>query len=216
MARWPIKLSPNRNMGNDPRYIILHGSGGPEAGSESWIGDPASRVSYHLFIGKGDHGFSDITQFVPFQEAAWHAGRSRWGSLTNLNAFSIGIGLESMNRADEQYPDNQIELCKRLCLLLMEQLSIPAWNVLTHKMISDPPGRKTDPVNFPYDDFLRSLMHPNEDMNQIGPLLEQFEGLRHFDVAANGSDIYRGRIDRARVVGDKLYIRHAPPTERES
>jgi N-acetyl-anhydromuramyl-L-alanine amidase AmpD len=208
--QWPGEFnpSPNREPGNNPSHIILHGSGGSEKGSESWITQPKSQVSYHFFIGKNDRRKEDVTQFVVLSDKAWHAGRSRWGSLKGMNAHSIGIGLESMNKAGEVYPENQLILCQSLCHWLMDRLSIPISNILTHKMISDPVGRKTDPVNFPYGDFIRSMTHPGAGSVKVEPLLTDLENLRHFDVAADGPDVYRGRIEKARRVGDKLYIRH--------
>jgi N-acetyl-anhydromuramyl-L-alanine amidase AmpD len=202
----PFRKSPNREAGNTPTYIVLHGSGGPEKGSESWIADPASKVSYHYFIGKADQRAEDVTQFVRHSDMAWHAGRSRWRDVKNLNAWSIGVGLESLNKANEVYPNNQLKLCRALCLYLMRELDIPASNIITHKMISDPVGRKTDPVNFPYADFIRGVEHPTDDV-KVGPLIEELAGLRHFDVLDTRS-VFRGIIEKARIVGDKLYIKH--------
>ena len=48
------------------------------------------KVSSHLFIDRE----GQITQFVPFDKAAWHAGISEFNGKENCNEFSIGIELE--------------------------------------------------------------------------------------------------------------------------
>jgi N-acetylmuramoyl-L-alanine amidase len=75
-----------------PRFLIVHYTGGSSAaGTISWFRDPASEVSAHLVIGR-DGG---ITQMVPFNRAAFHAGTSRWGSVSQLNRHSVGIELDN-------------------------------------------------------------------------------------------------------------------------
>ena len=48
------------------------------------------RVSAHLLINRK----GVITQFVPFDKRAWHAGKSEFKGKNNCNDFSIGIELE--------------------------------------------------------------------------------------------------------------------------
>lgn len=212
--RVPFTQSPNcvRSGMNTRQFIILHGSGGPEAGSESWVLNPAAQVSYHYFIGKNDHALEDVRQFVSEDDIAWHVGQSRWREVTPLtpdvprvwagmNACSVGVALESMNRPDEVYPEWQLAVCRELVRDIMHRNSIPAHRVLTHRMVSDPPGRKVDPVAFPYEDFIRSLAAPTEPVG-LAPRLRELEGLRLFI-----DDEHQGRVEAARVVADKLYIR---------
>ncbi len=41
-------------------------------------------------------------QLVPFDRVAWHAGSSRWGNLSGLNAYSIGIELDNAGKLTRQ------------------------------------------------------------------------------------------------------------------
>ena len=60
------------------------------------------RVSAHLCIFRG----GAITQYVPFERRAWHAGESLYEGRTRCNDFSIGIELEGCDTrtfSDAQY-----------------------------------------------------------------------------------------------------------------
>lgn len=100
-----------------PRFLIAHYTAAGSAKSAiDWFRDPASRVSAHLVIARD----GKITQLVPFNRAAWHAGRSRWGSLSGLNRYSIGIELDNAGQlirsggrwvsplTRRQYPDREV------------------------------------------------------------------------------------------------------------
>ena len=39
-----------------------------------------------------------MTQLVPFDRVAWHAGRSEWAGYTGLNQYSIGIEMDNAGR----------------------------------------------------------------------------------------------------------------------
>lgn len=153
-----------------PFFVVLHGTGlshDATADNEiAYMQRAGVGVSYHYYITKN----GGLTQFVPETHAAWHAGKSDWsqvaaaqrrvpwhdsGTWEGLNASSVGIGLESHNDADEEYPEVQLAACKWLCRGLMMKYSIPPWRVVTHAMISAP--RKVDPTNFPYTEFIFSL-----------------------------------------------------------
>ena len=60
------------------------------------------RVSSHLFIRRN----GVLSQFVPFNMRAWHAGVSQYKGRENYNDFSIGIELEGTSSSiftEEQY-----------------------------------------------------------------------------------------------------------------
>jgi N-acetylmuramoyl-L-alanine amidase len=87
-------LVPSPHAGDviAPRLLIVHYTAGSSAqGCIDWFRDPASRVSAHLVIARD----GTITQMVPFNRAAWHAGQSHWGNLSGLNRHSIGIELDN-------------------------------------------------------------------------------------------------------------------------
>ena len=89
----PYVASPNRSTGTIvPRFLVMHFTAGASASSSiSWLTNPAARASAHLVIARD----GTVTQLVPFNRKAWHAGRSRWAGLTGLNAHSIGIELDN-------------------------------------------------------------------------------------------------------------------------
>jgi N-acetylmuramoyl-L-alanine amidase len=73
-----------------PWLLIIHYTANQSAaGVVSWFQSPASKVSAHLVVDL-DGG---ITQMVPFNRRASHAGVSRWGGQEGCNRFSIGIEL---------------------------------------------------------------------------------------------------------------------------
>ena len=75
-----------------PRFLVIHYTAGSSAaGTIAWFQSPASRVSAHLVIARD----GTVTQMVPFNREAWHAGQSRWGNLSGLNHHSIGIELDN-------------------------------------------------------------------------------------------------------------------------
>lgn len=120
--------SPHVGGNIEPRFLIIHYTGGSSsAGAISWFRDPASKVSAHLVIARD----GTITQMAPFNREAWHAGQSRWGNLSGLNRYSIGIELDNAGLlirsggkwvsplTRRSYPDREV-------------------TVATHK--NDPPG----------------------------------------------------------------------------
>jgi N-acetylmuramoyl-L-alanine amidase len=88
----PYRPSPHVGTNIAPRFLVIHYTAGSSAaGTVAWFCSPASRVSAHLVIARD----GTVTQMVPFNREAWHAGQSRWGSLSGLNRHSIGIELDN-------------------------------------------------------------------------------------------------------------------------
>ena len=109
------------------------------------------KVSSHLFIDR--EGL--LTQFVPFDKAAWHAGISEFKGRENCNEFSIGIELEGAD--DLEYPPNQYKTLIEATKALMDHYpEIKLDNIVGHKDIA--PVRKTDPGEaFDWDLYKSSL-----------------------------------------------------------
>ena len=96
------------------------------------------RVSAHVFIERSGR----VTQFVAFDQRAWHAGDSVWRGRTGCNAFSVGIELEgtdSLPFTDPQYG----VLTDVVAALRRSYPTIAVDAVVGHEHIA--PGRKTDP-----------------------------------------------------------------------
>lgn len=98
----------------------------------------ALRVSAHLLIDRT----GQVTQFVPFQMRAWHAGESRYGTRTRCNDFSIGIELEGSD-TDRYEPVQYSALAGVIEALLRAYPSLSRDRIVGHSDIA--PGRKTDP-----------------------------------------------------------------------
>lgn len=85
--------SPNHgDVLDENAFIVLHYTN--ESDSESTIKrfmDSRSQVSAHIVIARD----GKVTQLIPFNLAAWHAGISSWGNYHDLNTFSVGIELEN-------------------------------------------------------------------------------------------------------------------------
>lgn len=98
-SSYPYIRSPNQSGDIQPRYLVMHFTAGRGAqASVSWLTNPASSASAHLVISRD----GDITQLVPFNRKAWHAGHSHWEGISGLNAFSIGIELDNAGRLTRQ------------------------------------------------------------------------------------------------------------------
>ncbi len=112
---------------------------------------PSLKVSSHLFIDR-DGG---ITQFVPFNKRAWHAGVSSFKDRVNCNDYSIGIELEGSDEIP--YTHDQYESLSRCTRLLVDQFpAITRDRIVGHCDIA--PTRKTDPgPHFDWDRFRISL-----------------------------------------------------------
>ena len=109
-------------------------------------------VSAHLLIDRS----GEITQFVPFDKRAWHAGASCYAGRDNCNDFSIGIELEGTD--DLPYTPAQYKQLIRVSEALMETYpAITKERITGHQHIA--PGRKTDPGHlFDWDFYLNKLL----------------------------------------------------------
>lgn len=95
-------------------------------------------VSSHCFIDR----LGQVTQFVPFDLRAWHAGRSCFNGEKECNDFSIGIELEGADTIP--YAEAQYFALVELTEALMHAYpGISTDRIAGHSDIA--PGRKTDP-----------------------------------------------------------------------
>jgi N-acetyl-anhydromuramoyl-L-alanine amidase len=96
------------------------------------------RVSAHLVVAR-DGG---LTQFVKFNDRAWHAGESRYNGRAACNDFSIGIELEGVDTIP--YEAAQYETLAAVVAALCDSYPrLSPDRMVGHSDIS--PGRKTDP-----------------------------------------------------------------------
>ena len=92
--------SPNTGDPFEPGYpdtIVIHFTACRDAGAAiSTLTDPERKVSAHLVVGRE----GAVTQLVPFDTVAWHAGVSVWKGRTALNRFSLGIEVDNAGRLE--------------------------------------------------------------------------------------------------------------------
>jgi N-acetylmuramoyl-L-alanine amidase len=87
--------SPNQSGALQEKYLVMHFTAGQSAEeSISWLASPKAKASAHVVIGRD----GSVTQLVPFDRIAWHAGESSWEGLKGLNNYSIGIELDNAGR----------------------------------------------------------------------------------------------------------------------
>ena len=146
-----VRVSPNfgpRRDGMRPDMIVLHYTGMQSGeAAEMWLCNPESEVSSHYIV----HEDGRIVQMVREADRAWHAGRSSWRGVTDINSCSIGI--EICNPGHEfGYPDfcaPQIEAVIALCAGISMRHGVAPERVLAHSDVA--PGRKRDPgEKFPW------------------------------------------------------------------
>lgn len=110
-----------------------------DAGAHPYFASIAQlRVSSHLLIERD----GELTQFVSFDDRAWHAGASCFKGRAECNDFSIGIELEGSDHI--AYTEVQYQrLAEVTALLLVHYPELTESHIVGHEDIA--PGRKTDP-----------------------------------------------------------------------
>lgn len=102
---------------------------------------PEAAVSAHYMIEEDGR----IFQLVSEEDRAWHAGRSRWRGMADINSRSIGI--ELVNPGHEWgyrlFPEKQMKSAIRLLHEIMRLYEIAPRDVVGHSDIA--PSRKSDP-----------------------------------------------------------------------
>ena len=99
-----------------------------------------AEVSAHLFIERD----GTITQFVNFNERAWHAGRSSYLGRPECNNYSIGIELEGSDFMP--FTQEQYNTLAPVIAAIYDAYPKTRRHVTGHSDIA--PGRKTDPGDF--------------------------------------------------------------------
>ena len=97
-----------------------------------------------------------ILRMVDEAERAWHAGRSHWRSIEDVNSASIGI--EIVNPGHDwgyrPFPDEQIAAVMELVADIQKRHGITRGNIVGHSDIA--PARKRDPGElFPWGDLAK-------------------------------------------------------------
>lgn len=135
--------SPNHDERALPiSMIVLHYTGMPtaEAAIER-LADPDAKVSAHYVVGED----GTIVRMVDEERRAWHAGRSYWRGITDVNSASVGV--EIVNPGHEfgyrDFPREQMAGVARVVGEVKARHDVPRANVVGHSDVA--PARKMDP-----------------------------------------------------------------------
>lgn len=171
-----------------PKYIVTHDTSGrlSKFSSVDWFKSKQCTTSAHFVVERD----GTVTQMVPLNRKAFHAGASKWKGQSGLNSCSIGIEIVNPGKMDSNgkawfgpcckpdeiehkstpehgdgwwlpYTDAQVAAVKLLCTLIVEEY--PDCNeILTHWQIS--PGRKidTNPL-FPLREVRKAVLDPDPE-----------------------------------------------------
>lgn len=161
--------SPNFDDRSLPvTMVVLHYTGMQDAASAiARLADPEAKVSCHYLVAED----GTVVRMVDEARRAWHAGRSHWRGVTDINSASVGI--EIVNPGHEwgyvPFPDEQIDAVIRLVADIKQRHAITRGNVVGHSDIA--PARKQDPGElFPWGKLARlRLALPRPTQNLMDP-----------------------------------------------
>lgn len=147
--------SPNFNArprGVKPSVIVLHHTGSNDFFSDlKTLTSKTAGVSAHYLLGRKGTPW----QLVADDKRAWHAGKSAFHGRDDVNDFSIGIELTNKGDGRTPFTEAQYASCRALVTWLMAEYGIPRENVVGHKDVALPKGRKDDPAaNFEWSRVL--------------------------------------------------------------
>ncbi|MBP0439211.1 N-acetylmuramoyl-L-alanine amidase [Tianweitania sediminis] len=146
-----VRPSPNHGerLGcTAPDMIILHYTGmATGEAAEDRLCAPESQVSSHYLVYED----GAVVQMVREADRAWHAGKSFWAGINDINSHSVGIEIVNPGHALGycDFPEPQIEAVIRLCRDIATRHGVAPVRILAHSDVA--PGRKIDPgEKFPW------------------------------------------------------------------
>lgn len=122
--------------------VVLHYTGMADAESAiARLSDPEAGVSCHYLIDEDGR----VLRMVAEEDRAWHAGRSYWRGVHEVNACSIGIEIVNPGHDLGYRPFTKMQMEALLPLLgdIVERHGIEPANVVGHSDVA--PARKQDP-----------------------------------------------------------------------
>ncbi|HEX8446187.1 MAG TPA: N-acetylmuramoyl-L-alanine amidase [Sphingomonas sp.] len=135
--------SPNFDARTLPvSMLVLHYTGMADGASAiERLCDPEAKVSAHYVVDED----GSLYALVDEADRAWHAGRSHWRGIDDVNSASVGI--EIVNPGHEwgyrPFPEVQMAALLPLVAAIVARHGIPPVNVVGHSDIA--PARKQDP-----------------------------------------------------------------------
>ncbi|MBV7264964.1 N-acetylmuramoyl-L-alanine amidase [Erythrobacter ani] len=142
--------SPNFDERDQPiTMLVLHYTEmQPVERALGKLTNPEAKVSAHYLISEA----GVVTQLVPEEKRAWHAGLSFWRGNKDINSASIGIELDHPGHSGgyREFSEVQFQALVPLVARIVQDHDIPRANVLGHSDVA--PMRKIDPGElFPWD-----------------------------------------------------------------
>ena len=161
--------SPNFDERGLPvSMLVLHSTGMQDAASAlARLTDPEAKVSAHYLVAED----GQVIRMIDEEKRAWHAGRSYWRGITDVNSASVGI--EIVNPGHEfgyrPFAEVQIEAVIELTRKIVHRHRITRGNVVGHSDVA--PARKQDPGElFPWAQLARHrLALPRPTKNLVDP-----------------------------------------------
>jgi len=160
MIKPPVidRPSPNFNSRRGTRIdvIVLHHTGSNNGRADlAWLRDKNSEVSAHYLVDRDGR----IYQLVADADRAWHAGKCALrGRETDMNSRALGIELVNDGTGRTPYTEQQYQALEALVSYLATTYGVPLENLVGHKDVAIPPGRKNDPSpNFDFDRIRRAV-----------------------------------------------------------
>ena len=183
--------SPNWNERALPvSMVVLHYTGMESAEAAlQRLTDPAAEVSAHYLIDED----GTVTRLVDESKRAWHAGKSYWRGVTDVNSASIGIELVNPGHEFGYRPFTDAQMSS-LCPLLasvVRRHHIDPVDVLGHSDIA--PTRKQDPGELFDWEMLASIGLALETPRPRIRLLHENPGQFFLALERFGYDISDGR-----------------------
>jgi len=162
-------LSPNFDDRALPiSLLVLHYTGMVDAASAlARLTDASAKVSSHYLVAED----GQVLRLVAEDKRAWHAGKSHWRGIDDVNSASIGI--ELVNPGHEfgyrPFPDAQIDALIPLVSGIVERHRLTRGNIVGHSDIA--PARKQDPGElFPWSRLAKlRLALPRPTRNLMDP-----------------------------------------------
>ncbi|WP_260483979.1 N-acetylmuramoyl-L-alanine amidase [Sphingomicrobium flavum] len=158
--------SPNHNERQLPvSMIVLHYTGMVSCQAAlDRMTSPDAAVSAHYCVDEDGTTY----RLVDEKHRAWHAGKSYWRGVTDINSASVGIELVNPGHAFgyREFPDEQIAALLPLLADIKDRHGITRGNVVGHSDIA--PARKEDPGElFPWWELAKrrlALPSPTRDL----------------------------------------------------
>lgn len=132
-----LSYKNGHGLTNQQKAIVLHHTGADYERSRNWLTQKGSEASAHVIIDID----GSVTVLARPDQVTFHAGRSSWKGVEDVNDY--GIGIEFVGNTDEQdLTPEQIQSAVQYMIPIIEANNIPADMIVSHAMISKEYGDK--------------------------------------------------------------------------